>query len=170
VAKSPSKSSAKSTRARGTNKRGSKAARTTKSSSRSNTKGLGRARLTKQELEKFKALLLQKRAELLGNVAHLRDESLSRSRQEASGDLSSMPVHPADLGTDNWEQEFTLGLIENEQSLLREIDEALDRIDKGTYGICLATNKPIGKARLRAQPWAKYCIEYARQREQGLVP
>jgi len=83
--------------------------------------------------------------------------------------VSSMPTHMADIGSDNWEQEFTLGLIENERSLIREIDEALDRIRNRTYGICLGTNKIIHKARLRAKPWAKYCIEYARKRELGLV-
>ncbi|MHC4234990.1 MAG: TraR/DksA family transcriptional regulator, partial [Planctomycetota bacterium] len=85
-------------------------------------------------------------------------------------DLSSMPIHMADIGSDNWEQEFTLGLIDNERLLLREIDEALQRINANTYGICLATRKPISAARLRAKPWAKYCIEYARLREQGRVP
>ena len=80
-----------------------------------------------------------------------------------------MPIHMADLGSDTWEQELTLGLIENERGLLREIDEALDRIEDKTYGICLATNRPISKSRLRAQPWAKYCIAYARKRELGLV-
>ncbi|UCC28832.1 MAG: TraR/DksA C4-type zinc finger protein [Phycisphaerales bacterium] len=78
-----------------------------------------------------------------------------------------MPIHMADLGSDNWEKEFTLGLIASEQALVREIDEALERIENKTYGICLATRKRISKARLRAKPWAKYCIEYARAREEG---
>ena len=80
-----------------------------------------------------------------------------------------MPTHPADIGTDNYEQEFTLGLLESERSLLLEIEEALERIDKGIFGICLGTGQPIRLARLRARPWAKYSIEYARQIEQGLV-
>ncbi|MCL2330006.1 MAG: TraR/DksA family transcriptional regulator, partial [Phycisphaerae bacterium] len=66
-----------------------------------------------------------------------------------------------------WEQEFTLNLIEKERSIVREIDEALDRIENKTYGTCLATGKPIAKARLRVKPWAKYCIEYARKHELG---
>jgi RNA polymerase-binding transcription factor DksA len=80
-----------------------------------------------------------------------------------------MPIHMADLGSDNWEQEFTLGLLENEEALVREIDEALARIETRTYGMCLATHKRISKARLRAKPWAKFCIEYARAREEGRV-
>jgi RNA polymerase-binding protein DksA len=88
---------------------------------------------------------------------------------DASGDLSSMPIHMADLGTDNYEQEFALGLMDSERKLLREIDNALVRIEKKTYGICQATGKPISRARLEAQPWARYCVEYARMLEQGLV-
>jgi RNA polymerase-binding transcription factor DksA len=76
----------------------------------------------------------------------------------------------ADLGSDNWEKEFTLGLIASEQALVREIDEALARIKDKTYGVCLATHKRISKARLRAKPWAKYCIQYARAREEGYAP
>lgn len=81
-----------------------------------------------------------------------------------------MPMHMADVGSDNFEQEFRLELLSTEHALIREIDEALQRIDDGTYGICLATHLPIGIERLRAKPWARYCIEYARLHEQGLVP
>jgi RNA polymerase-binding protein DksA len=78
-----------------------------------------------------------------------------------------MPVHMADLGSDNYELEFTLGLIEGERALLQEIDEALERIRTGQYGICLATGKPIGKARLKAKPWAKFCYEHMLALEKG---
>jgi len=80
-----------------------------------------------------------------------------------------MPTHPADVGSDTFEHEFSLGLLESERALLSEIDQALERIDKGAYGICLGTGKPIDLARLKARPWAKYCIEYARLIEKGLV-
>jgi len=114
-------------------------------------------------------MLLEKRREILRNVNEFEDEALKKSRLDASGDLSSMPIHMADLGTDNYEQEFALGLMNSERKLLREIDEALGRVEKKTYGICERTGKPIPKARLKAQPWAKYCVEYARMLEQGLV-
>ena len=127
-------------------------------------------RLPKNSLDMFRQMLLEKRDELVGDVQNLTNEALHKSRQEASGDLSAMPIHMADIGTDNWEQEFTLGLIENEKALVREIDEALARISDRTYGICLATNQPITKTRLKAKPWAKYCIEYARMREMGRLP
>ena len=114
-------------------------------------------------------MLLEKRREILVNVFEIEDEALKKSRLDATGDLSSMPIHMADLGTDNYEQEFALGLMDSERKLLREIDEALERIEKKTYGICLGTDEPIPKARLEAQPWAKYSVEYARKLEQGLV-
>lgn len=114
--------------------------------------------LTPEDLAEFRQLLLDKRAEIMGDVSTLTDEAQNKTGD--AGNLSSMPIHMADLGTDNYEHEFTLGLIEGRQQLVREIDEALERIAKGTYGICVATGKPIGKGRLRAEPWAKYCYEY----------
>ncbi len=125
--------------------------------------------LTKDELKMFREMLINKRRSLIGDMGGIEAEALRRNRQEAAGDLSSMPTHPADLGTDNYELEFSLGLLESERSLLHEINEALDRIDDNTYGICLGTGKPISKARLMARPWAKFCIEYARMVEKGMA-
>jgi DnaK suppressor protein len=115
-------------------------------------------------------MLIEKRRALLGDMTGMEAETFRSNRQDRSGDLSNIPIHPADVGTDNFEQEFTLGLLESERSLLREIDEALERIKAVTYGICLGTGKPIDPARLRARPWAKFCIDYARLLEKGLVP
>ncbi|HUT60861.1 MAG TPA: TraR/DksA C4-type zinc finger protein [Phycisphaerae bacterium] len=125
--------------------------------------------LGKADLKSFRAMLLEKRRALVGDMNGMEAEAFRGNRQDRSGDLSNVPIHPADIGTDNYEQEFTLGLLESERTLLREIDEALERIDQGTYGICLGTGQAIDKARLRACPWAKYCIEYARMIEKGLV-
>lgn len=123
--------------------------------------------LTAPEIQHFRQMLLEKRAEILGDVSTLHNEALNKDRRDAAGDLSSMPIHMAELGTDNYELEFTLGLIEGERAILKEIDEALERVQHNTFGICLATGKPIGKARLRAKPWAKYCYEYTLAQEQG---
>jgi RNA polymerase-binding protein DksA len=124
-----------------------------------------KTRLTDKQLAEFKELLLAKRTELLSDVRMLTKDALGKSRKDSAGDLSSMPIHMADIGSDNWEQDFTLGLIANERQLVREIDDALQRIENRTFGICLATHKPITVARLRAKPWAKFCIEYAQQLE-----
>ena len=109
--------------------------------------------LTAKELRGFRDLLLRKRAELVGYVQGLADEALHGDGR-SQGDRSAMPIHMADLGTDNWEQEFTLGLLASEQALVREIDDALGRIRDKTYGVCLSTHNKISMARLRAKPWA----------------
>jgi DnaK suppressor protein len=125
--------------------------------------------LSAADIEHFKELLLQKRREIFQNVFDIEGETLKKSRLDASGDLSSMPIHMADLGTDNYEQEFALGLMDSERKILHEIDDALSRIEEGTYGICEGTGEPIPRARLEAQPWARYCVEYARMLEEGSV-
>ncbi len=127
---------------------------------------VARPPLTKIELKEFRKLLLAKRRELVGDMAGIEAEALGADRQESKGDISD---HPADAGTDNFEQEFSLGLLESERNMLTDIDRALNRIENGTYGVCLGTGKQIAKARLIARPWAPYSIEYARMVEKGLV-
>jgi RNA polymerase-binding protein DksA len=128
-----------------------------------------KTRLSSADLQHYRELLLEKRREILGNVSEIEGEALRKSRLDASGDLSSMPIHMADLGTDNFDQEFSLELMDGERRLIVEIDDALNRITAGTYGICEGTGKPITKARLEAQPWARYSVEYAKMVEQGRV-
>jgi RNA polymerase-binding transcription factor DksA len=122
------------------------------------------SRLSKADMTHFRDLLLEKRREILGDVGSMESEAF-----KSGSNLSNMPIHMADVGTDNFEQEFTLGLIESERQILREIQEALLRIENGTYAVCIATGKPISKMRLEAVPWAKYTMEHARALEQGLL-
>lgn len=122
------------------------------------------AGLTSKELEMYRELLLAKRRELVGDMSSMEREAL---RSTSGTNLSNLPIHMADMGTDNYEQEFTLGLVEKDRQLLREINRALAKILDGTYGICEGTGKPISKPRLEAQPWAKYSIEFAREMEKG---
>lgn len=128
-------------------------------------KETNRSKLTPAEIKEFKDLLLAKRNEILDNVTSMEDETLRKQRS----DLSNMPIHMADIGTDNFDQEFTLGLMDSERKLMKEIDDALQRIEDGTYGICEGSDKPIPKARLEAIPWARYCVEYASLLEKGLI-
>ena len=116
--------------------------------------------LTRKDLAEYRALLLEKRKEIVGDV-----KGMESARSASLDDLAHMPLHMADVGTDAFEQEFMLGLIESERRLLGEITEALHRIEDKTYGVCMASGRPIGKARLEFKPWAKYCIEVARLRE-----
>jgi len=109
--------------------------------------------LTKQDLQYFRNLLLEKRREIIGDVGSMESEAF-----KGGSNLSNMPIHMADVGTDNFEQEFTLGLIESERQILRQIQEALGRVEEGVFGLCAATGKPIGRVRLEAVPWAKFCI------------
>jgi RNA polymerase-binding transcription factor DksA len=120
-----------------------------------------KTRLGAKELTEYKKILLEARAELIARVTGLEDEALRSS----GGNLSNMPLHMADIGTDTFDQDLAIGMAETERELLREIDEALDRVVAKTYGVCQLTGKPIPKARLDAKPWAKYTIEAARQLE-----
>jgi len=123
--------------------------------------------LKPRDLAFFRDLLLAKRRELVGDVHSMEEEALQSSN---GSNLSNLPIHMADMGTDNYEQEFTLGLVEKDRKLLREINLALGKLRDGTYGVCEGTGKPITRARLEAQPWARYSIEYARQVEKGIGP
>jgi len=124
------------------------------------------AGLNMRDLEHFRDLLLAKRRELVGDMSPMEREAL---RSSGNSNLSTLPIHMADMGTDNYEQEFTLGLVEKDRNLLREINAALAKIQNGTYGICEGTGKPISKPRLEAQPWARFSIEHARSLEKGLI-
>ncbi len=121
--------------------------------------------LTRKDLEHFRELLMEKRSEILGDV-----DSLKNSNSGGAGNLSNMPLHMADVGSDNYEQEFTLGLVEWERRLLNEIDNAIERIMKGTYGVCIQSGVPIPRERLEIKPWAKYSIEVVRDRERRGLP
>ncbi len=122
---------------------------------------------TARELKEFKKLLLAKRTFISGDLDRLQDETLSKSRQEAAGDISNMPTHMPDIASDNFEQEFSVGLIENVEDEVREIDAALERVEEGTFGICESCDQSIPKARLRAISYARLCIECKRKEELG---
>jgi len=121
--------------------------------------------LTPAEIKGFQTLLLRKREEIVDNVLSLEDEALRRE----DTNLSNCPMHMGDMGSDTFEIENVLSLADSERRLLREIDEALERIEDGTYGICLGTGQAIGQPRLRAIPWAKYSVEFASLLEKGFV-
>ena len=121
--------------------------------------------MTTAETEAYRQHLLALRNRLNGDISHLADEALRKNQREASGNLSSMPIHMADIGTDNFEQEFTLNLLQNEEQVLTEIAAALERISQGTFGRCEECSGAIPKARLGALPYTRYCVECARKLE-----
>lgn len=115
----------------------------------------------KTELKVYREKLMALRARLRGDVSGMVSAALRKTRSESSGDLSSMPIHMADIGTDNFEQEFTLTLMQGEEGTLELIEAALERIEKGTYGLCEECSQRIPKARLNAIPYTPYCVKCA---------
>lgn len=121
--------------------------------------------MKKAELKIYKDKLLTLRARLRGDVDKMADTALKKSRNQANGDLSAMPIHMADIGSDNFEQEFTLSLMENEEGTLDQIEAALERIEDGVYGECEECGVRIPKARLNAIPYATSCVKCASGRQ-----
>lgn len=128
--------------------------------------------MKKQELTEFQQLLESLQSRLRGDVKQLTTEALGSDRQDG-GTESKSPTHMAELGSDTFEQDFALSLVANEQETLTEIATALKRIKDGTYGLCESclaqekspTQSAIPKARLRAIPWTRTCVDCARKRE-----
>ena len=123
-----------------------------------------KTKLSTKDLDKYRDLLILRRREIMGMVSGLETEALRSS----GGNLSNMPVHMADVGSDVFEQDFTLGMAATEREMVVQIDAALTRIGERIYGVCQATGKAIPKTRLNAKPWAKYTVEAARAIERGL--
>jgi RNA polymerase-binding transcription factor DksA len=117
--------------------------------------------MKKTEAKEFKQMLLSLRSRLRGDVSALADSALRKTRSESSGDLSSMPIHMADVGTDAFEQEFTLSLMEHDGSALEQIEAALERIEDGVYGVCVECETKIPKARLQVLPHTPHCVKCA---------
>jgi RNA polymerase-binding transcription factor DksA len=120
-----------------------------------------------EEAESYRQVLQSLRARLRGDLSQMTNEALRVDQSGAAGNLSNVPLHMADLGTDNFDQEFTLGLIENEQGTLELVNEALGRLDRGTFGQCVECGEAISKPRLQAIPYTRHCIQCARKLEGG---
>jgi RNA polymerase-binding protein DksA len=118
-----------------------------------------------EEVAQFKKLLLSLRERLVGKVDVMQGETLKKSRQDASGDLSNVPIHMADVGTDNYERDIMIELIQNGEEGVRNIDTALEKIEEGAFGVCELCAKKINKDRLKAVPYAKLCIDCQREEE-----
>ncbi len=121
--------------------------------------------MTKADLKLFKELLLKKKMMLVKGIKHIADDALKTSSRDAAGDLSAYSMHMADMATDNYDREFSLSLADNEQKLLGRIDDALDKIEEGKYGLCDACEKKISKVRLKAVPYAELCVPCQEKQE-----
>ena len=121
--------------------------------------------IKKQDAERFRKLLQEFRKKTAGSLGHLEKDSLNLSQRDASGDLSGYSFHMADMATDNFDREFNLDLASSEQQILNLIDDALRKIDEGTYGICETCSKPISQKRLLAVPYTPLCIKCQEEEE-----
>lgn len=111
----------------------------------------------KPEMVKYYRNLLELRERLLNQMSGLAKES--------AVEMDGYSLHMADSGTDNFDRDFALSLLSSDQDAIYEIEEALKRIERGTYGICELTGKPIPKARLDAIPWTRFTVEAQAQLE-----
>ncbi len=113
-------------------------------------------RFSKKELNDYREKLLDLKDDIMKQIQEISEESLRKSQQEASGDISAYSLHLADRASDTYERDFNLGLVSSERRVVMEIDEALKRIDDNQYGFCQMCKKPIAKRRLEAIPYARY--------------
>lgn len=117
------------------------------------------AKMSKKDLEYFKEILLKTRKKVQKNLEYLKSTVLDSTTKEASGDHSSYSYHMADQGTDAMEREKSFMFAARDEKYLKQIDEALERIENGTYGICRITGKLIQKERLEAVPTTTISVE-----------
>ncbi len=115
--------------------------------------------MDKKDLEKLKALLVQFKLKIAGDIRHLENDSLNVNSRDAAGDLSGYSYHMADMATDNFDREFNLGLASTEQQTLNMIANALRKMDDGTFGVCEECTKMIPIKRLTAVPYCRLCIK-----------
>ena len=121
--------------------------------------------LSHAQLKRFRQLLITERAKLASEIKSIAEEA-SKSPREASGDLSAYTLHMADMAADTYERELSMNIVSSEQELLYQIDDALKRLDDGSYGVCAQCNTPITMSRLKAVPYASMCVACQRTKEQ----
>ena len=121
--------------------------------------------MDKKSLKAFKELLIKRKAELQKGIQHIAEDALKTSQRDAAGDLSAYSLHMADVATDNYDREFSLGLADKEQVIVHRIDTALDKIDEGNYGDCELCNKKISVVRLKVVPYAELCVPCQEKQE-----
>ena len=121
--------------------------------------------MTTAEIQRFRRRLIALKKRVGGDLSALEEEALRPVGGESAGNLSDVPVHPADLGTENFDEELDLALVENQEQLLADINDALARIERGTYGRCESCHRRISKDRLEAVPYTSRCIACAERAE-----
>jgi RNA polymerase-binding transcription factor DksA len=119
--------------------------------------------MTQTEAESYRQRLLALINRLDLDRTDLKDETLHGTGGEASGSLSNVPLHLADLGSRHFEEEVNLTLLENQEQLMEEINAALVRIEQGTFGRCEKCRREITRERLQAVAYTRYCSDCSRR-------
>ena len=122
-------------------------------------------KFNKKELSEYKKIILKIKEKVVGDIKHISEDTLKKSQKDASGDISGYTYHMADVATDTYDRVFSLGLASNEQKALYELDDALKRIEEGTFGICEECKCVMTKTRLKAVPYARLCVKCQEKRE-----
>ncbi len=122
-------------------------------------------KFNKKDLLEFKKIISKRKEEINDEIKHISEDTLKKSQKDASGDISGYTYHMADVATDNYDREFSLGLASNDRNSLYELDDAIKRIEDGVFGICEDCKSLITKIRLRAVPQARLCIKCQEKRE-----
>ena len=114
--------------------------------------------MTKKDRERFRKILLELRKQMTGQIDTIKETEMTTTVKDASGDHSSYSFHMADQGTDNMEREKNFFYAQRNNHTLQDIEDALDRIENETYGLCVQCEKPISRERLEIVPYALLCI------------
>lgn len=122
-------------------------------------------RMLKKETLVYRQLLLKLRERITEDIKHISEDTLKKSQKEAAGDISGYTLHMADLATDAYDREFSLNLASCDRDVLLLVNDALKRIDEGGYGTCAQCKKPIARIRLKALPFASFCLKCQKEQE-----
>lgn len=123
------------------------------------------SKLLKADVEVFKRMLHERKGDILDSLQQITEDTQKKSQKEASGDISGYTLHMADVATDNYDREFSMGLASNERELLYELNDAMKKIEEGTFGVCEDCKGFIAKGRLKAVPYARLCVKCQEKRE-----
>jgi len=124
-----------------------------------------KTKMNKKDLAEYKKLITKRKNDILDSISRVSQDTLKKSQKDASGDISGYTFHMADVATDNYDREFSLGLASNDRQFLYELEDALKRIEDGTFGICEECKSVLSKARLKALPYARLCLDCQQKRE-----
>ncbi len=124
-----------------------------------------RKKFNKKELDYFRKLILEMKEKILDEIKHISEDTLKKSQKDAAGDISGYTYHMADVASDSYDREFSLGLASNERQSLYELDDAIKKIEEGTFGICEECKSLITKTRLKVVPFARLCVKCQEKKE-----